>query len=303
MDISRSLPRKRWTLLTAILATIAVIAALLTVPLNKASAAEPTDFMPNTTLGNEDLKTIKGPQGDPTDYEWGELVWAGAPSLSTKYTKATDVNDVGWAWCLEPTVTVPLKTAKSFEKAKATKLVIDNPEHRDAMINLARKLESAAARGDKKSVNNYYVYLLAFLDTQTATKIATIGTIRNDEEDKYIVSNDTGRRVKFFPAFTGSEEEFTKLTGFKIQGEVDGGMWNPLKFVKDDTVKIPEQPADAYITVVHPGGVPNNRIQSVMPVDQPGLPDENGGSGSNPSTKTPKISTKVDQLDEHEALK
>lgn len=67
MDISRSLPRKRWTLLTAILATIAVIAALLTVPLNNASAAEPKDFKPNTTLGNEDLKTIKGPQGDPTD--------------------------------------------------------------------------------------------------------------------------------------------------------------------------------------------------------------------------------------------
>lgn len=59
MSISRSMPRKGWTLLTAILATIAVIAALLTVPLNKASAAEPTDFVPNTTLGNEDKKEEK----------------------------------------------------------------------------------------------------------------------------------------------------------------------------------------------------------------------------------------------------
>ncbi|MCG7276762.1 VaFE repeat-containing surface-anchored protein, partial [Corynebacterium singulare] len=31
-----------------------------------------------------------------------------------------------------------------------------------------------------------------------------------------------------------------------------------------------------------------------MPVDQPGLPDENGGSGSNPSTKTPSIKTKAE---------
>lgn len=87
MDISRSLPRKRWTLLTAILATVAVIAALLTVPLNNASAAEPKDFKPNTTLGSEDKKELKS--RDETgekeghiaaDYNWGVLVWAGGAS-------------------------------------------------------------------------------------------------------------------------------------------------------------------------------------------------------------------------------
>ena len=61
MDISRSLPRKRWTLLTAILATIAVIAALLTAPLNEAGAAEPTDFKPNTTLGKDSKKEETNP--------------------------------------------------------------------------------------------------------------------------------------------------------------------------------------------------------------------------------------------------
>ncbi len=86
MSISRSMPRKGWTLLTAILATIAVIAALLTVPLNKASAAEPTDFVPNTTLGNEDKKEEKSRDDTgekeghiAADYNWGLLVWAGAP--------------------------------------------------------------------------------------------------------------------------------------------------------------------------------------------------------------------------------
>ena len=127
MDISRSLPRKRWTLLTAILATIAVIAALLTVPLNNASAAEPTDFKPNTTLGNEAVKTVKNPSHNPSDTAWGVLVWAGEPSSYNNYVKATNKNDVGWAWCLEPTVKTPLQTEKAFEKAKATKLVIDNP--------------------------------------------------------------------------------------------------------------------------------------------------------------------------------
>ncbi|WP_408928401.1 VaFE repeat-containing surface-anchored protein [Corynebacterium tuberculostearicum] len=68
-------------------------------------------------------------------------------------------------------------------------------------------------------------------------------------------------------------------------------------------MKVEKQPADAFITVVHPNGSEDKSIQTVMPVDQPGLPDEDGGSGSNPSTMTPSISTTVDQLGEHEALK
>ena len=89
MDISRSLPRKRWTLLTAILATIAVIAALLTVPLNNASAAEPKDFKPNTTLGDE---TEKNPLDKPaTEGEEATYHWRGVDTSwgSVSYTHLT----------------------------------------------------------------------------------------------------------------------------------------------------------------------------------------------------------------------
>ena len=77
MDISRSMPRRGWTLLTAILATVAVIAALLTVPWGKAGAADakPTDFVPNTTLGSEGAKHTR----DGGDSKWHGLVWAGKP--------------------------------------------------------------------------------------------------------------------------------------------------------------------------------------------------------------------------------
>ena len=153
MDISRSLPRKRWTLLTAILATIAVIAALLTVPLNNASAAEPKDFKPNTTLGSEYKKELKSREetGEDesyiaADYNWGVLVWAGAPVGEGTGTGPNEKNDVGWAWCLDPLVHTPLETKKAYQKATATRLKYDKQYH-DAVINLARKMKSAAARG------------------------------------------------------------------------------------------------------------------------------------------------------------
>lgn len=123
MSISRSMPRKGWTLLTAILATIAVIAALLTVPLNKASAAEPTDFVPNTTLGNEDKKEEKSRDDTgekeghiAADYNWGLLVWAGAPVGRGTGTGPNEKNDVGWAWCIEPHAKPPLQTFEKYEK-------------------------------------------------------------------------------------------------------------------------------------------------------------------------------------------
>ena len=53
---------------TAVLAAIAVIAAMVTVPGGKADAAEPTDYRPNTDLGNRDLIASKG-----VDDSWGPL--------------------------------------------------------------------------------------------------------------------------------------------------------------------------------------------------------------------------------------
>ena len=172
MDISRSLPRKRWTLLTAILATVAVIAALLTVPLNNASAAEPKDFKPNTTLGDETQKNpLKKPAtpGEEAEYNqlgidpsWGYLVWAGAPQIpegeNSENNKPNPKNDVGWGWCAEPGLFTPFETTHSYEKAKAKRLNL-SAEYRDPAIRLARMLKSAVAKGEKGKAANYYVYL------------------------------------------------------------------------------------------------------------------------------------------------
>lgn len=92
------LSRKRWSVLTAVVAAIAVIAAMVTVPGVKAEAAEPTDFTPNSTLGNELKKEEKDPQHFAADYSWGLLVWAGEPAGPGFNNGGNKNNDVGWAW-------------------------------------------------------------------------------------------------------------------------------------------------------------------------------------------------------------
>ena len=159
MSISRRLPRRGWTLLTAILAVIAVIAALLAVPVERASAAEPSDFEPNTTLGNESKKEETNKQHFAADYAWGMLVWAGKPAGPGFKNGGNENNDVGWGWCLEPIAHTPLNTFEKYKKKNATKLKFDKTYY-DVVINLARKLEAAAAQGDAKAAANYYVYLL-----------------------------------------------------------------------------------------------------------------------------------------------
>ncbi len=116
MSISRRLPRRGWTLLTAILAVIAVIAALLAVPVERASAAEPSDFEPNTTLGNESKKEETNKQHFAADYAWGMLVWAGKPAGPGFNNGGNENNDVGWGWCLSPIATTPLNTTEAYKK-------------------------------------------------------------------------------------------------------------------------------------------------------------------------------------------
>ncbi|MGV0362921.1 VaFE repeat-containing surface-anchored protein, partial [Corynebacterium minutissimum] len=269
MSRLRNISREGWMVFTAVLTAIAVIAAMVAIPGVRAEAAEPTDFVPNTTLGNEQKKEETNPQHFAADYSWGLLVWAGKPAGPGFNNGGYKGNDVGWAWCIEPHAKTPLNTWEKYEQKKATKLKFDKTYH-DAVINLARKMESAAARGDSKSAANYYVYLLMFLNSSRNPKSWPAGAIK--ENDK-----------KAFPAFTGSHEEFTALTGYKIEGSVDVP-----KLVKDPSVQIAKQPADAYITVVHPNNNPNSSAQSVIPVDQPGLPDDDG---ENPGTEeTPKPS-------------
>ena len=259
---------------TAVLAAIAVIAAMVTVPGVKAEAAEPTDFTPNNTLGNELKKEEKDPQHFAADYSWGLLVWAGEPAGPGFGNGGNKNNDVGWGWCIEPHAKTPLNTLDAYKKKNATKLEFDEKYH-DAVINLGRKMEAAAARGDKKAAANYYVYLLMFLDSHQNPKNLPFETIVGNSKD-------------YFPGFTGSHEEFTALTGYKIEGPKEVP-----KLVKDPTVEIAKQPEDAFITVVHPNGNRNSKAQSVIPVDQPGLPDEpdNGGGSEEPTTSSEETSS------------
>ena len=96
---------------TAVLAAIAVIAAMVTVPGSKAGAAEPTDFTPNVEMGGrvnvgEDAQAC------------GSLTWAGPPKDGTK---ANPNNNVGWAWCIDPLDKYPNnKTSVLYSKDNAT---------------------------------------------------------------------------------------------------------------------------------------------------------------------------------------
>ncbi|WP_248100044.1 VaFE repeat-containing surface-anchored protein, partial [Corynebacterium kefirresidentii] len=274
MSKLRNISREGWMVFTAVLAAIAVIAAMVTVPGANAEAAEPTDFTPNSTLGNELKKEEKDPQHFAADYSWGLLVWAGEPAGPGFNNGGNKNNDVGWGWCIEPHAKTPLNTFEAYQKKNATKLEFDERYH-DAVINLGRKMEAAAARGDKKAAANYYVYLLMFLDSHQNPKNLPFETIVGNSKD-------------YFPGFTGSHEEFTALTGYKIEGPKEVP-----KLVKDPTVEIAKQPEDAFITVVHPNGNRNSKAQSVIPVDQPGLPDEpdNGGGSEEPTTSAEETSS------------
>ena len=260
---------------TAVLAAIAVIAAMVTVPGGKAEAAEPTDFVPNETLSPYHVK-------EGRDTTWGPLVWAGVPEGQPK-SKQTG-NDVGWGWCIDFTTQDPVAVNRSYHKSTAGALRFDDPKYQDAAIGLAMKLRDATKAGDKKLTANYSVYLAALISDGSG-RTEAVRVIRGGS------AADPDR----FKAFTGSEEEFASLTGLRIvsdtgqKGDID------TMFEADPSVTIESQPADAFITIVGPDGNWNIRKgfgQRVVPVDQPGLPDD-GGSGSNPSGQEPSIKTEA----------
>ena len=286
MSISRSMPRRGWTLLTAILATIAVIAALLTVPWGKAGAAEQVDFDPNFTLGDS---TDKNPLKKPAtaeeeasyqlgvDTSWGLLVWAGEPQIpeGVEFEQANPnkANNVGWAWCTEPFKKTPFESTLLYNKDNAETLTVPD-DYYDVVIGLARKMQTAVAQGDKKAAANYYVYLLMFIATSTDDKEMVEGTITGD--DPYLYRPNNPVLKKAFPGFTGSHDDFTKITGYRIYGKADGYLNDKLRLEKEAPGQIQSQPQGAYITVVKPTGRENSEkgSQTVMPVDQPGLPPE-----------------------------
>ncbi|MDV2416357.1 adhesin, partial [Corynebacterium tuberculostearicum] len=275
MSKLRNISREGWMVFTAVLAAIAVIAAMVTVPAGKAEAAEPTDFKPNTTLGENTGKAA-------TDTSWGPLVWAGAPieGQTGKNYEGHPENNVGWGWCMDPSLTIPMHHKVKYDQADASKLEI--PEgYRDAAINVARKLKAATARGDKKAAANYSVYLVALVAPTGTSKAVAAATITG--RDPYYASENPDK--KNYPGFTGSAEEFTQLTGYKIVSDFD-----PAKFEKDPGVTIPAQPQDAFITIVIPPNKKSGPAQPVMPVDQPGLPNDGGGHDT-PGTDTPGTDT------------
>ena len=273
MSKLRNISREGWMVLTAVFTAIAVIAAMVTVPWAKADAAEPTDFVPNNTIGAEGAK-IGG------DHSWGQLVWAGAPPKGAK-NPHTD-NDVGWGWCIDYTVADPMLKTGSYKKSTAGAIRFDDPKFQNAAIGIALKLRDATAAGDKKLANRYSVYLAALVSDPSGRAAAI----------KFIHANDGGNvsgLARPLNGFDGNSEDFTANTGLRILK--DNAQTLDEQFEADPSVTIPEQPADAFITVVGPNGEIRHNSrggQRVVPVDQPGLPDDEGES------KTPSISTNAD---------
>ena len=106
---------------------------------------------------------------------------------------------------------------------------------------MAIKLRDATKAGDKKLAANYSVYLAALVsDAEGRTE--AIKVIRGDG----VADPDR------FKAFTGSEDEFTSLTGLRIIS--DSGKYDDLDtwFEVDPSVTIDRQPADAFIlSLIH----------------------------------------------------
>ena len=259
---------------TAVLAAIAVIAAMVAVP--GARAAEPTDFKPNFDLGSE-----AGKGG--ADESWGDLVWAGAPAHhagGTDVSQGNPKNNVGWGWCIDTLVNRPMQTMQLYDKETAGKAPIP-AEYHDAAIGIALKLREATDRGDKAAAANYSVYLTALL-AHPASKPAAAMTITGQSASYGGVLG-----LPHYPKFTGSHEEFKRLTGFEIV-DAEKGVYK-----RDPDVVIKKQPADAFITIVGPDGNLNGKPfgQRVVPIDQPGLPGDDGGNPGEEGEETPSNPT------------
>ena len=258
---------------TAVLAAIAVIAAMVTVP--RADAAEPTDFEPNLTLGEKTKDRVE-------DRTWGPLVWAGQND-QPGFHPGGPRNDVGWAWCIDVQAPNPMRVGFNYEVSAAGKAPIID-EYRDAAIRVAIKLRDAAAAGDKDKAKNYSVYLAALLGaTKEYRKTAALTITGLDRKYAEPFGNE------WYPTFDGSAEEFKQLTGFDIQVEpgVELSAAN-VEYVRDNSVEVPSYPDEYFITIVGPDGnlTGDKRAQRVFPPDQPGLPDtpDNGGGSEEPTT-------------------
>ena len=269
---------------TAVLAAIAVVAAMVTVPGAKAEDSNNRIPMPTANDNFADPYYKGGVGSEP---EWGNVVWAGKPVTKAEAEKAyregkkvnpsaqgNANNDVGWALCIDPGVNAPMNNRYSYTLDNAAKLDVED-RYRDAAISLAIKLKQAYEANDKEASNNYWVYLAVLVGHMSAAQ----------EAAHAVLGHDLGDLVgPTYQNFHGSADEFTKLTGFEIVN-AEGKNGPELREVPDAAAKIKKQPEEYYITIVGPNGNPNGlpRGQRVMPIDQPGLPD-NGGGSEEPTT-------------------
>ena len=272
---------------TAVLAAIAVIAAMVTVPGGKAEAAEPTDFVPEGNMGSEEAKATPGGADD----SWGGLVWGGGvpEGVKPKDYRGNPNNNVGWAWCIDPVYVNPADVKEPlYDKGNAEKA--DFPaEYHDAAIGLALKAREATEKGDKLAAQKYMVYLIALI-SDTPNRIMATNTIAGNS------AYGDANNVALYPNFSGSTEEFRQLTGYKIVNFLDG------KIEKDPSIEVEAQDPNAFITVVNPtdwdrddvSGIP----QSVMPVDQPGLPNDGQGETEGPTTSPENPDTEENATEE-----
>ena len=276
---------------TAVLAAIAVIAAMVTVPGAKAQDAdgEAIQIQPdNDSFGSDTEKLAGAAKG------WGTMVWAGAPVKDPNKEWTTDFgkagnrgSNAGWAWCVDISKAEPMRNTAKYDIATAGKAPI--PENlRDAAINVATLSKQALKKGEegRQTVATYSYYLSALIGDNSSSKIARHGIVDPEsmKNDEYV--------GPVFKDFKGSLKEFESLTGFTINPN------EPWELQKLDSVSVPKAPEGAFITLVGPNGrltgptKPGEKIgknandQRVMPPDQPGLPDnpDNGGGSEEPTT-------------------
>ncbi|MDV2427078.1 VaFE repeat-containing surface-anchored protein, partial [Corynebacterium sp. CTNIH16] len=261
----RNISREGWMVFTAVLAAIAVVAAMVTVPGADAEDSDgPVKITANNTYGSEE--SAKG----GFDEAWG-TVWAGDPQSS-------DGQNAGWGWCIDQGEHIPADVDHKYLISQAGKAPIPD-EYYDAAINVAVHMRDAYENGRKQEAINDSYYLGALIGHGQNPTIST----------RVISGLMSGVQANDFDNFTGSPEEFTELTGLRIVNAVDA------KFETADSVDIPHYDEGYYITVVGPeGDVVGNKgmplkSQRVFTPDQPGLPDnpDNGG-GSEESTTSPE---------------
>jgi len=254
---------------TAVLAAIAVIAAMVTVPGADAQDSNgPVKITANNTYGSEESKGEEGTKTGGFDHSWG-TVWAGNP-------ENTEGSNAGWGWCIDTDELIPKASGHRYNLSEAGKAPIPD-EYYDAAINVAVHMREAYLNGDRDAAFNDSMYLAALIGFGQNPGFST-------RVIKYLVKDEASGVIP--SRFTGSEEEFTKLTGLRIVNPIDA------KFERVESVDIPHYDKGYYITVVGPDGdIVGNKNgaykgQRVFTPDQPGLPDnpDNGGGSEQPTT-------------------